>query len=427
MHNNLPADWIALWLDGELSPEERAVAELRLQSDPVAMHEWVEARDLDAQLRAALPIPTWDEAALLERGSSRHSALTPSPSPGGRGAPEGRTSRNARPSKHPLVALLAVATCLLLAMVLLRSEGNPAAASVATLTHATGPIEVRQNTETEWTHFAQPHNLSLAAGAHVRTPAESLCEVSTPSQGLVRVNQQTEFIVHRPEEIELVNGQFWCRASAQTPLVVSVPGQAIGALPGHVEALPELCLFTCPSSSETLWRIDDQVGRCIAVSEQTTELRSGADQTWTIPPGLSLACTPGGDHELSGPYDRLQATSWQLPLLNTRPPHDPDLQGMLQGLLAEGLLANVGMTKMKAFDARQIRNLGPAGTLPLIAFVRSPNSQTRPDLRRRAMEIVSDLAPASTRPDLDILATDADPEVARFARVALDRITGRKA
>ncbi len=417
MHDNLPADWIAWLLDGELSPEERVLAEQRLQSDPVAMSEWVAARDLDAQLRAVLPVPRLDEAAFLERESSRHSALTPSHSPGARGEPAGRASRNFRSKRRPLVALLAVVTCLLLAMVLLRSEGNPALASVATLTHATGPVEVRQTTETEWTRVAQPHNLSLAAGAHVRTPAESLCEVSTPARGLVRVNQQTEFIVHRPEEIELVAGQFWCRAAATIPLMVSVPGQA------NVEsstnyALPKVCLFTCPSSSETLWRIDDQVARCIAVSEQPTELRSGADQSWTIPPGQSMACSPGGNHELSGPYDRLQATSWQLPLLNTRPPNDPDLQGMLQGLLAE-----VGMTKVRSFDSGQIRSLGPSGTLPLIAFVRSPESLTRPELRHRAMAIVADLAPASTRSDLEVLATDTDPEVARLARVALDRIS----
>ncbi len=148
-----------------------------------------------------------------------------------------------------------------------------------------------------------------------------------------------------------------------------------------------------------------------------------ADQASTIPPGQSMACSPNGDHELTGYYDRLQATSWQLPLLNTRPPNDPDLQGMLQGLLAHGLLANAGMTKMIAFDSTQIRNLGPTGTLPLIAFVRSPESQARPDLRRRAMEIVADLAPESTRQDLEILTSDADPAVARFAQVALDRMS----
>lgn len=418
MHDKLPADWIDRLLDGALSRDERAVAEQQLQTDPLTQIEWDEACRRDKQLRAALTVPTLDEAVFLERLRESSAPTARAISLGGSEGPERPTSSNSRPLRHPLIALLAVAACLGLAIVLLRSEGDPAAVGVATLTHATGPIEVRQPTETGWTHVAQPRNLELVAGAHVRTPAESLCEVTTPSQGLVRVNQQTEFVVHRPEEIELVNGQFWCRASAQTPLLVSVPGQSAMEPPGHVKTLPELCLFTCPSDSETLWKIDNQVGRCIAVSEQATELRSGADQTWTIPPGQSMACTPGGNHELTGYYDRLQATSWQLPLLNTRPPNDPDLQGMLQGLLAD-----VGMTKVSSFDSRQIRSLGPAGTLPLIAFVRSPESQLRPELRHRAMEIVADLAPASTRPDLELLATDADDEVARFARVAIDRIS----
>ena len=410
MHGKLPTDWMSQLLDGELSIDERAVTQQQMQSDPAAMSEWDEARRWDTQLRAALTVPTLDEAGFLERlrQSSLSSALPPSPSLRGRG----------EPGRRPLFAIAAVAASLLLVIVLLRSEGDPAAVSVATLTHATGPIEVRQPTKAEWTRVAQPRNLLLVAGAHVRTPAESLCEVSTPAQGLVRVNQQTEFVVHHPEEIELVNGQFWCRASTQTPLLVRVPGPTIVEQPGKTSAFSEGCHFTCPSDSETLWRIDDQVARCIAVSEQPTELRSGADQRWMIPPGQSMACTPGGQHELSGYYDRLQATSWQLPLLNTRPPNDPDLQGMLQGLLAD-----VGMTKVSSFDSRQIRSLGPAGTLPLIAFVRSPESQLRPELRHRAMEIVADLAPASTREALEILATDADPEVARLARMAIDRIS----
>jgi hypothetical protein len=140
-----------------------------------------------------------------------------------------------------------------------------------------------------------------------------------------------------------------------------------------------------------------------------------------VEPGQSLSVVNDRRPVANGREDRLLATGWQLPLLAVRQPHDPELQSRLQALLAR-----IGQTKMPAMYDSQIRSLGPAGTIPLIAFVRSPKSLDNPQLRYQAMQIIADLAPASTRRDLESLARDSDLTVSRFANVALTRLSKQR-
>ena len=90
------------------------------------------------------------------------------------------------------------------------------------------------------------------------------------------------------------------------------------------------------------------------------------------------------------------------------------------------MLARIGQTKMSSMYDTQIRSLGPAGTIPLIAFVRSPKSLNDPGLRHQAMQIIADLAPASARNDLESLANDSDVTVSQFASAALERLSKQR-
>mgnify|MGYP003473204561 CR=1 FL=1 len=92
----------------------------------------------------------------------------------------------------------------------------------------------------------------------------------------------------------------------------------------------------------------------------------------------------------------------------------------------QAMLARIGQTKMSSMYDTQIRSLGPAGTIPLIAFVRAPKSLDNPQLRHHAMEIIADLAPASARRDLVSLAKDSDLTVSQFAYVALARLAKQR-
>jgi hypothetical protein len=407
MDKPLPEDWQNQYLDGELSAEFHEQAEQRLASDPNAHEAQDRDAELDHQLREWLPPPVLDEEAFLSRlqASGLDSTL-----------PESQSGR--RNAWGKALALLAVVAALVVAVVSLTTESS-VHASVATLIRATGPVEVRTPNQDAWTTVSQPRDVALTAGTHLRTLDLSLCEVCTASEGIVRVNQRSEIAVSRADEVELVTGQLWCRASPQTPMRVCV-----ASAPAAPNAIPlaNMAVFTCPSNSETVWKVEDQAARCISVADLPTELRSAGNQTWTIDPGHSLACSPGHEPDISQQFDRLQAVSWQLPLLSQREPHDRELQGMLQSLLSK-----IGQTKMRGFYDEEIRGLGPAGTIPLLAFVRSPDSRNNPALRQRAMEIIADLAPISVRADLEALAQDQDPLVARLATKALDQWTPRKA
>lgn len=394
MNTPLPDDWLDRYADGELPPELRAWAEQQLELDP-------EGRDLDLQLRQLLKPPVLDESAFLVL------LETPAALPvvRGRSAAWG----------GPLV-LLAVIAALVLAVITLNSETN-AQAGIATLVRATGPVELRTTEQSTWRTIPAPRDVRLAAGTHLRTLDQSLCEVVTASQGTVRVNQRTEIKVIRPDEVELVSGQFWCRASSRAAIRVCVPSSESMPVAPLPTMTPSLSVFTCPSASETDWKVEDASARCISVADQPTELCSSANQSWTIDPGFSLACSPGEEPDLSRQFDRLQTTSWQLPLLNQRAPDDPELQGMLQSLLA-----TIGMSKMGGFYDSEIRALGPSGTIPLIAYVRSPISQTDPARRQRAMQIIADLAPGSVLSDLERLKQDTDPQVSQLASAAIARL-----
>jgi len=394
MHEPLPDDWLERYLNGDLSPELRTRAERQLEIDS-------EGRELDLQLRRLLKAPAFDESAFL---TQLETPAVPAPARrcvGGWGGP---------------LALLAVVAALVLAAITLSNQTN-AQAGVATLVRATGPIELRTADQSAWRTIASPRDLSLTAGTHLRTRDQSLCEVVTASQGTVRVNQLTEIRVTRPDEVELVSGQFWCRASPRAAIRVCVPNAVSPPAAPVPKINNNLSVFTCPSASETDWKVEDTSARCISVADQPTELCSSANQSWTIEPGFALACSPGEPPDLSGRFDRLQTTSWQLPLLNQRAPDDPELQGMLQGLLA-----TIGMSKMGGGHDSEIRALGPAGTIPLIAYVRSPVSQNDAARRQRAMQIIADLAPRAALADLERLQQDTDSEVARMAKEAIHRL-----
>lgn len=403
MTNPIPDDWADLYSDGELPPELLAKVEQLLASDAGARERLAEAREFDRKLCHLLPPPQWSESEFLARLDLPD------------GPPSSTNSKLPGRSGRGLLGLLAVMLALVLAVVTV-STHVPVLAGVATLVRATGPIEVLPPEESAWKTLAEPRNVELVAGTRVRTGEMCLCEVNTASQGVVRVGEHTEIALKHPDEVELVAGQFWCRASTEASIRVIVPTIDSPQSPPE-ESFASLSLFTCPAHSETVWKVNDQTAQCISVAEQPTQLMNAENQSWTIDPGLSIACSPGQEPKISTRYDRLQETSWQLPLLNLRQPLDPELQSMLQNLLL-----TIGRSKMGGMYDDQIRRLGPAGTIPLIAFVRAPDSLGNPEMRRRAMGIIADLAPESTRGSLELLKQDRDQFVAQLAESALDRL-----
>ena len=113
----------------------------------------------------------------------------------------------------------------------------------------------------------------------------------------------------------------------------------------------------------------------------------------------------------------MTATNWQIPLLALGNPRDSDLQRRLTGLLAAA-----GRSKAAHLYEEQIRQLGPVGAVPLLAFVRSEESIKDRDLRYRSMTLAADMASLASLQDLEELLHDNDPYIRRLSLKVLTRL-----
>jgi hypothetical protein len=442
MKHELPADWLSAYLDQELTPDERETAEALLAENSIEQEQLSGLRELDQSLRHVLVAPEFSEMrffAELERRSVPVAVELEFPST----FAVSRNDDHLSPSQDSLRGrgggrVVTVTTVVMLltgvAVLFLASQfasgpsgvvANRADKSVARVVRTVGAVEYRRPQDSAWQRFDAGAAIPIAAGARLRTPPSSLCEVETAAHDVLRLNQETEVVMHTAKQIELVAGELWCSTATSPQFTILVPGGSSDL--ETTLTTPSMSQFQCPSNSETQWSVSDQETRCLGVSDTMTELtmtemRVSDEElpsplSWAVEPGQSLWVVNDQRPVAKGREDRLLATGWQLPLLAVRQPDDSELQSRLQELLAR-----IGQTKMSSMYDRQIRSLGPAGTIPLIAFVRSSKSLDNPELRHHAMQIIADLAPASTRRDLESLKKDSDPTVSQFAHTALARL-----
>lgn len=384
-------------LDGELSPRERADMQQHLEECPACQLQWAELQGLHDQLTQAL-VPRSAESAITRIvGTIQQRSLT---SP--------RRSRNPS-TRNTSFALVAVVATLLLTVgtILQWSTATPAVAEIAL---STGTIDFKPVNSRDWIEMTNDTRVALPALTRVRTRSRSLCEIRTQSDAIVRLNQDSELVMHRSEKVELVAGELWCRAPVSTGMVIcasSSPNQS-----------PGVNVFTCPSSTETQWRaLPNLELTALDAAETPVEIHL-PQATCTIQPGESLTFAGGQPRaDQARRSNPLQATSWQLPLLALRDPLDSELQDRLTSMLSR-----VGQTKVSYLYEDQIRQLGPAGAVPLLAFVRSSESRQQPQLRSRAMQLAVETAAESSQSDFESLVDDEDPVIQKLSRQALERL-----
>ena len=425
MTRELPADWLNACLDNELSSDERATAAARLAANSSEHEQLCGLRELDQQLRRVLVAPHFSEVEFLARLDRRtaHVTLRVETDHG----VFGHTGHSNDPgSRRIRTATVATAVALLSAIAVLIlvprfSAFSPSAIpragdfSVAQVVRTIGVVEYLKPQSLTWKQMKSGAAVPVVAGTRLRTPLSSLCEVETSRHGILRLNQETELVVHKADRIELVSGELWCSTAAGPTLTILVPESKQGTESNS--AAQPLHSFACAANTATQWAVTERETQCLGVSDSPAELALPGKMSCSIEPGQTLSVRKDSHPVATGHEDRLLAMGWQLPLLVIRRPDDPELQSRLQSLLAM-----IGQTKMSSMYESQIHSLGPAGTIPLIAFVRSQESLTNPELRQSAMRIIAELAPVSTRTDLEFLAMDADPTVSQLASAALVRL-----
>lgn len=384
-------------IDGELSPAEETAFQQHLAGCTHCRDRWAELDSIHRDLRNSLRPPNADVAVERLMQSLRPHFGT-GQRPGSRRAKRG----------SKLAVFVAAFTLVLVAGTLVQLSAVGTA--VAEIAMTTGTIDLKPANSGDWISVDGASRVHLTANSRVRTRADSLCEIRTTSNAVVRMNLNSELILLRSKKIELVSGEVWCRAPASAGMQISAPSRA-----NHPES-PSV--FSCPSATEMQWRtLPNQEISCQDVAASPVEIQL-PQMTCTIQPGETLTFESGiRSPKPSVRSNPLQATNWQLPLLACRNPDDLELQERMTSMLAV-----IGQTKISYMYEEKIRQLGPTGVPPLLAFVRSPDSRNKPELRHRAMDLVAEMATPSSVTDLEKLRHDDDPTIRQRAQQALNRL-----
>ncbi len=400
---------LSAYLDGEISSAERHLVETNLAKDPQLRTHLDGLLELNKALRAELAPPRLDvEHFLSQLDRPENNAKDQRFELG--------TKKRYRSKLYiGLASALAVGLLLTLGtwdrLLQRGTQSETLPSSVAEIVRSVGSIEFRNQPGGPWEVWTNATLVPLEAGVSIRTPSDSLCEIITQQSGTLRMNRDTELVLHRPDEVELLRGELWCE-TGNAPLIVRGKTR-LEATPNDSKQLQ----FTCPPNVHVQCRMETDALRLGCASRTPLTVLLPNQQELAISPGEWVACSFSEPQTFTGHFDQVDETAWQLPLLIQRSTGDSELHDFLFVLLAR-----LGQSKMQYLYEERIRELGPPGALPLIAFVQSEKSRTSPETRQRAMRIVADLAPESTRTDLLRLCRDSDPVVAGYAKQAITRL-----
>ena len=399
-------------LDGELTRPEEEVLRTHLAGCADCRLALEDLRELETLLRGRLTSGNFEAqlAAFDQRLAVSTANVVTLPAP---------TRRAPQAGSRGLGAVLLSSLALVALLVLLRGPGSPsrrdATLEVAKVAVALGGVEMMRPGDNRWVSLPQASaSVDLEEGCRLRTNEEGLCEVQTSCEGRLRLNRETEVVVHRLEKVELVRGQLWGQAARQCALNVQLPPETVPEAPPRERV--SLATFTCPSSSEMQWKVEDTQATCLALTSPRLSVTC-ENSTYSIGKGEAMTMANGRPDEVAFRTDPLAATSWQMPLLARKPPDDAELQTRL-----DSMLAVIGETKISYLYEEQIRELGPAGAAPLLAYVRSQRSRENPERRHRAMKLISETASADQVEGIEALLSDDDSTVRQSAAAALRRL-----
>ncbi len=367
-------------LDGEIDASDEKRLEELLSIDPTLAESWSSLEALEGNLRDAFRDRTGSGQKLGEQTIRQL-----------------RTRGQAGPKvvRH-LSLFAALAAGFLLACIIpfwSRDASDPPMIAQVALT--TGPLEVWRGEVEGWSPIED--GSAIVSGARLRTPENTLCEIDHRNGAVLRLAGNTQLTLGE-EEISLRQGRLWCKVPGVS-LPISTPYWRIQ---GHDAELDLTC------SPEAV---------VIAVLEGSAEVES-VNGVATIESRHRMTGLSAG--QLGDPEpieDPILDTRWIHEILRRKGEGNPELASRVRSLLRQ-------IEKTPLYEA-EIRGMGAACGPPLAEYVESPEARERIDRRRRAAELLADLASVESIPALIRLLDDADGVVRDSARRALCRITGR--
>ncbi|MCA9175062.1 MAG: zf-HC2 domain-containing protein [Planctomycetales bacterium] len=413
-------DRLSSYLDGELGDELRVDVDAHLEMCLSCRQQLQDLKELDDACRMTL-----GPASLV--GKSRAAAAArlaeriESASWGGRdehAQPAANSADRATAAPRfllPFVVAAGAMFCVWLARPPRAPDGPDLPTGVGEVVAVAGDSKIAiAETPGAWRNLSWQGQrpIVMPAGARVRTLAAT-CELRTAHAGTLRLNSDSEVVLHSEDRVELVRGEMWCRGAVGRELML------IAHVKTQQPSLPEssIVTFTCPSATEVQCSVPPDASQASCFSNGDASCKTSTLEC-SVPANTLVTVPGGGTAPAMQPADSARARSWQLPLLHQLGEAG---QGERDALL-EQLLARIGAAKASYLLEEDIRALGPAGAPPLLAYARSDRSRARPELRRRAARIGCYLSTPTSRSELQQLVSDTDSEIATYAKQAIQRL-----
>ena len=294
------------------------------------------------------------------------------------------------------------------------------ASTIGRLHQVRGTVQVLRANEEVWE--SMPQSTPVSSGDQLQTAADSMCELITSNGGLVRIDQSSRCALVSPQEVSVQSGRIWCKSGEHEMRVLLDPKnettqvQDTTSTKSAVVELPAQTGLSCSSTSALTSFVCFGERATLREDDGTVESLKQWDEAQLASPtdhSQLIRCDPNSVNQ-----GVLDAILWQLPLMIESDDFH-DLILLLKNVLVD---ETVGDIKLSYFYESQIRDLGPSGALPLLAYVESETSKGLPVKRLRGMNIACDIADRTSIDRLHRLSKDSDAQIRELANQTLDRL-----
>jgi len=265
------------------------------------------------------------------------------------------------------------------------------------LTYLLGSLEISEGGAWGPAYIGMP----LPPGAAVRTTPGSKAAFHMADGSEVRMNESTEISFDGGRDVRLASGEAWARVKpGDRPFEVKTRDGRVDVLGTEIGVRVE-ARYTVLLVFEGLARIANARGQ--------REVKAG--QGAVVDKDVINASTV---------TQMERATRWMLDLLVARGRDNPELNTQIAKLFQM-----MGEAKVEYMTEEEIKSYGSTCTIPIARYLESPECAARPDVRKKAVRILSEIGDWYAVDAYLKLLEDADASVRQLAARGLQRVTGQ--
>lgn len=277
---------------------------------------------------------------------------------------------------------------------------STSSSTFAVLNLAAGLVECRRNSASDWVQCRRSEDILVMQQVRAK---ELPCELLQQDGSLIRLDQSTLVNLLSSKQLSMEAGRVWVFSAGAVPITISTGDLKILVHRGH-------CHIVCNPKGEVTV---DAMGAVVRIER--------GEESWIVQPGMS-ARIAGQSISIRrlNLENLILVTRWIHELLLLKDEFDPEWCSRTQSICA-----SLGHSKLGLYEM-ELKRLGNRVVVPMLAFLQSDIPQHRDKRqRRKATEILTELASIEDVPKLIVLLDDEDPWISQQVEDALWRITGR--